>query len=663
MSTSKFRMPFGAECQTDGSVRFRLWAPAADQVVLRLFDGDEEQDLRMDPAGDGWLELRTDQARPGMRYAFRIAGRIASERVDGQQTVPDPASRFQPSGVHGPSEIIEPNTFRWPDGEPWRGRPWEEAVCYELHIGTFSAEGTFAGALKRLDQLAELGITALELMPVAAFPGQRNWGYDGVLPFAPDASYGRPEDLKALVQAAHDRGLMILLDVVYNHFGPEGNYLHLFAPPFFNERHQTPWGAAINFDGPDSRSVRDFFIQNALYWLEEFRFDGLRLDAVHAIADDSEPDILTELAEAVQEGPGRRRQVHLVLENERNGSRYLARRPSGMPYWYQAQWNDDFHHAAHVLMTGEQDGYYSDYTSEPARLLARCLAEGFAYQGEPSAFRDGARRGEPSAGLPPSAFINLLQNHDQVGNRAFGERIATLAFPEALRALSAVMLLAPSPPLLFMGQEYMTETPFLFFCDFGDDLADSVTDGRRREFQRFERFADPQARESIPDPNDPLTFERCRLPWEALERDARHREWRHFHQELLRLRHREIIPRLAGIEPGQSRFETFATSAVQVQWRLGDGAVLTLTANLSDAERCCETLALPRPDEALFLEPTGLTEALAERRLPPWAVAWHLDRATQRQTHRQTHRQTQHQTQHRPEPAEAADPASEASER
>ncbi|MEA3640565.1 MAG: malto-oligosyltrehalose trehalohydrolase [Lamprobacter sp.] len=623
MSTSKHRMPFGAESLSDGSVCFRLWAPAADQVALQLFDGDDKQSFGMNNAGDGWFELTTANARSGMRYAFRIAG----ERVEGQQTVPDPASRFQPADVHGPSEIIEPNDFRWPDGEPWRGRPWEEAVCYELHLGTFSAEGTFAGAAKRLDQLADLGVTVVELMPVAAFPGQRNWGYDGVLPFAPDASYGRPENLKALVQAAHDRGLMILLDVVYNHFGPEGNYLHLYAPQFFNERHQTPWGAAINFDGADNRNVRDFFIHNALYWLEEYRFDGLRLDAVHAIADDSEPDILTELAETAQDQLGHRRLVHLVLENDGNESRYLNRRPNGMAYWYRAQWNDDFHHAAHVLITGEQDGYYVDFAEEPARHLARCLAEGFAYQGDPSPFRDGARRGEPSAGLPPSAFINLLQNHDQIGNRAFGERIATLAVPEALRALSAVMLLAPSPPLLFMGQEFMTEIPFLFFCDFGDDLADSVTEGRRREFQRFERFADPQARKAIPDPNDPATFERCRLDWDALERDSRHREWWLFHQQLLRLRQHEIVPRLAGVDLGQRRFETFASRAIQVQWRLNDGAVLTLTANLSDAERRYDALPLPAAGDALYLEPSGLGDALAQQQLPPWAVAWHLTSA------------------------------------
>jgi maltooligosyltrehalose trehalohydrolase len=623
MSTSKHRMPFGAECQSDGSVRFRFWAPAADQVVLRLFDNQDEQDFGMNAAGEGWFELTTATAQPGMRYAFRIGG---------EQSVPDPASRFQPAGVHDPSEIIEPNAFRWPDDESWRGRPWEEAVCYELHLGTFSPEGTFAGAAARLDRLAEIGVTALELMPVAAFPGERNWGYDGVLPFAPDASYGRPEDLKALVQAAHAHGLMILLDVVYNHFGPEGNYLHLYAPQFFNDRHQTPWGAAINFDGPDSRTVRDFFIHNALYWLEEYRFDGLRLDAVHAIADDSEPDILAELAQVVQNGPGQRRLLHLVLENDANDSRYLARRPDGRAYWYQAQWNDDFHHAAHVLVTGEEDGYYADYCSQPARHLARCLSEGFAYQGEPSAFRNGLPRGEPSGGLPPSAFINLLQNHDQIGNRAFGERIASLAVPEALRALSAVMLLAPSPPLLFMGQEYMAKTPFLFFCDFGDDLADSVTEGRRREFQRFERFADPQAREAIPDPNSPATFERCRLDWESLDHDAYHLEWRHFHQELLKLRQREIVPRLAGIDPGQSRFEVFATSTIQVQWRLGDSAVLTLTANLGDTEQLCEALPLPLAGEAIYLEPAGLAEALAARRLPPWAVAWHLERSQQHQS-------------------------------
>ena len=412
-------------------------------------------------------------------------------------------------------------------------------------------------------------------------------------------------------------------------FGPEGNYLHLYAPRFFTERHQTPWGDGINFDGEGSRIVRDFFIHNALYWLEEYRFDGLRLDAVHAIADDSKPDILTELAEAVRRGPGKARPIHLVLENDHNAAQYLARGEDGSPRWYAAQWNDDFHHAAHLLATGESDGYYVDYRDRPAGQLARCLAEGFAYQGDPSRFRGGAPRGEPSADLPATAFVNLLQNHDQVGNRALGERIGELASPEALRAVTAVLLLAPSTPLLFMGQEFVAVTPFLYFCDFGEDLAQSVTEGRRREFAHFEHFTDPRAQESIPDPNDPETFLRSKLDWGALDQ-THHAGWYRFHRDLLALRGREIVPRLTGMEGGAS-FELLTGSGsnhcFRVVWRLGDGARLTLTANLGDTEH---SIAPPRqevPGSLLYSEPESAARASAEGRLPPWSVAWHLKTA------------------------------------
>jgi malto-oligosyltrehalose trehalohydrolase len=321
-----------------------LWAPTAQTVELVL-DGDGAP-LPMPAIGEGWREIVVE-APAATRYRYR---------VDGALEVPDPASRFNPDDVHGPSEVVAPEAFEWPD-ERWRGRPWEEAAIYELHVGAFSPEGTFAGVEARLDYLAALGVTAVELMPVADFSGRRSWGYDGVLAFAPDAAYGRPEDLKRLVVAAHARGLMVLLDVVYNHFGPDGNYLHLYASHFFTDRHQTPWGVAINFDGKNSRTVREFFIHNALYWLEEFHLDGLRLDAAHAIADDSTPDILVELAERVRRGPGAEREVHLVLENDKNQSRYLARSEAGRPRWHTAQWNDDIHHAFHVLLTGAADGY------------------------------------------------------------------------------------------------------------------------------------------------------------------------------------------------------------------------------------------------------------------------------------------------------------------
>ena len=621
MTTRRHRMPFGAELRDDGSVRFRLWAPAARAVAVGVMDGGgdaRELRLPMPAGGDGWFELTTAEASAGSRYRFHI------DTGDGRDSppVPDPAARFQPGSVHGPSEVVDPGAFDWQDAN-WQGRAWREAVIYELHIGTFTAAGSYRAIVERLDGLRDLGVTAIELMPVAAFPGERNWGYDGVLPYAPDASYGRPEDLKALVQAAHARDLMVLLDVVYNHFGPEGNYLHLYAPQFFTERHQTPWGAGIAFDDPDSRPVRDFFIHNALYWLNEYHLDGLRLDAIHAIADDSRPDIVTELAEAVHDGPGRGRHVHLVLENDDNAARYLTRAADGRPRWYAAQWNDDFHHAAHILATGERDGYYADYAEAPVRCLGRCLAEGFAYQGDPSAFRNGALRGEHSAGLPPLAFVNLLQNHDQVGNRAFGERIGALAEPAPLRALTAVLLLAPEPPLLFMGQEYRANSPFQFFCDFGADLAEAVTQGRRREFGRFAQFADPEQQALIPDPNDPATFERSKLDWTALDQGDQQDWWR-YHRRLLAIRHRRIVPRLAGVRGDRACYQVIGQHGLRVGWLLGDDSLLTLTANLGDTELSAADCMDDGLGEPLLLEPDSAGAALAEGHLPPWVVTWHL---------------------------------------
>jgi maltooligosyltrehalose trehalohydrolase len=614
MTERQQTMPFGTVLEHDGSVRFRLWAPAARRIELCLKDPAGERCLAMQASGAGWFECPTSEAHPRTLYSYRIDGGIE---------VPDPASRFQPHDVHGPSEVIAPAAFDW-GTQPWEGRPWHEAVCYELHVGTFTPEGTFGAVIERLDDLVALGITAVQLMPVADFPGRRNWGYDGALLFAPDSSYGRPEDLKRLVVEAHRRGLMVFLDVVYNHFGPEGNYLHLYAPQFFTERHHTPWGAAINFDGPESREVRAFFIHNALYWLNEYAFDGLRLDAVHAILDDSHPDFLTELAETVRAGPGRHRRIHLILENDRNAATYLPRDDRGAPRRYTAQWNDDFHHVAHLIATGERDGYYADYADRPLYYLARTLAEGFAFQGEPSAFRHGEPRGEPSADLPPTAFVNWLQTHDQVGNRAFGERLHTLTSPEALKAMLAILLLAPSPPLLFMGEEWMAQSPFLFFCDFGEDLAQSVTEGRRQEFARFAAFADPKVRQSIPDPNDPETFKRSKIDW-AGSQGPRQREWLAFHRKLLELRQREIVPRIERIRPGATDFVLLGDQGISVRWLLDDGTRLVLGANLSDTE-----LRLPEPSPhpgatLLHLEPPAAGPDLNDNRLPPWSVAWHLE--------------------------------------
>jgi len=591
-------MPFGAEVGLDETTRFRLWAPACDRVAVML---GADRDLPMAKLADGWFEATAQGAPPGTRYRFR---------VDGALEVPDPASRWNPDDVHGASCIVDPEAYDWPDGG-WTGRPWEEAVIYELHVGAFTARGTYAGAMERLDYLADLGVTALELMPVADFPGRRNWGYDGALLFAPDATYGTPDELKRFVAAAHERGLMVLLDVVYNHFGPEGNYLHAYAPQFFASGRKTPWGAAINFDGAGARTVREFFVHNALYWLEEFHLDGLRVDAVHAIADTSDPDIVTEIVQAVRRGPGRSRHVHVVLENDRNEARYLARDPAHGPALASAQWNDDVHHALHVLATGERDGYYADYAERPLWCLGRALAEGFVYQGERSEYR-GAARGQPSAHLPAPAFVDFLQTHDQVGNRAFGERIGALADPAPLAAALACVLLAPSVPLLFMGEEFGASTPFLFFCDFGADLAAAVTRGRREEFKRFARFRDPAARERIPDPSDPATFERSRLRWGELD-DEPHRRWHARYRELLALRREHLVPRLASMAPGGSF--TVAGSVLQVEWTLGDRSRLRLAANLGPAASPPISLPAGTPIYASAAIASGPRVSLA-----PWSV-------------------------------------------
>ena len=390
MKNRKHRMPFGAECGPDGGVTFRLWAPAASSVDLLV----NNKTLAMPKIDSEWFALTTDddEASAGSLYRFLI---------DSKTSVPDPASRFQPHDVHGPSEVIDPASFDWGDAE-WRGRPWEEAVLYELHVGAFTPRGTYAGVEEKLDYLVDLGVTAIELMPLSDFPGTRNWGYDGVLPFAPDSSYGHPDELKRLIKAAHARGLMVFLDVVYNHFGPEGNYLRAYAPQFFTARHHTPWGDGINFDGEHSKMVREFFIQNALYWLEEFYFDGLRLDAVNAVRDDSNPDIITELAARVRETFGAEREIHLILENEDNTVRYLKG-----PGSYDAQWNDDIHHVCHVLASGETDGYFQDYADQPVRALGTCLTEGFFFSRTAVGFsrRPTARRNQPRLTSHPLRYI------------------------------------------------------------------------------------------------------------------------------------------------------------------------------------------------------------------------------------------------------------------
>ncbi len=541
----------------------------------------------------GWHIADVPDVGPGTLYSFVLP--------DGLR-VPDPASRFQPQDVHGPSEVIDPDAFAWTDGD-WSGRPWHEAVVYELHIGTFTPEGTFRAAIDRLDHLRDLGVTAIEIMPVADFPGARNWGYDGALLYAPDSTYGTPEDLKALVDAAHARGIMVLLDVVYNHFGPDGNYLGTYAPEFFTDRHKTPWGDGIHFE---ARPVRDFVIDNALYWITEFHLDGLRVDAVHAIIDDSKPHILEELAtrlRALELG----RPLHLVLENEDNTARYLDRDDNRLPRLYTAQWNDDVHHVLHVAATGESEGYYADYGAETERL-GRALAEGFAFQGEMMEYR-GHLRGEPSAGLPPEAFVAFIQNHDQIGNRAFGERITALASQDAVRAVAAVYLLLPQVPMLFMGEEWAASQPFPFFCDFHGELADAVREGRRNEFARFPAFHDPAMRSCIPDPQAEQTFLAAKLDWNDLHRPD-HAAWLAWYRAILAMRKAEIVPRIPLIGGYAGRYATIGPNAVHVQWLCGTSERLILTANLS-----AETIEAP-PSEGRTLHVEGTIEP--DGSFAPW---------------------------------------------
>jgi malto-oligosyltrehalose trehalohydrolase len=596
VSARVHRTPAGAHLEADGAIRFRLWAPAAERIGLQL-DGSDRP-LPMEKLPGGWHELLTKEAEPGSRYLYVLP--------DGMQ-VPDPASRFQPDDVHGPSEVVDPASYAW--SVNWAGRDWHEVVLYELHIGAFTPQGTFRSTIDKLDHLTALGITAIEIMPVADFPGRRNWGYDGVLPYAPDSSYGRPEDFKALVEAAHARGIAVLLDVVYNHFGPDGNYLPLYAPAFFTERHHTPWGAAINYDGAGSEVVREFVIHNALYWLEEFDLDGLRLDAVHAIIDDSPTHLLDELASRARALTDR--PIHLLLENEGNDVDRLVGQGGTPGSSYTAQWNDDVHHVLHVAGTRERAGYYADYQGR-TDFLARALAEGFAYQGEVMPFR-GTPRGQPSGFLPPSAFVAFIQNHDQIGNRAFGERLDRLTPAAVMRALSAIYLLLPQVPMLFMGEEWGAQQPFPFFCDFTGDLAEAIRNGRRQEFARFPEFADPEQRERIPDPLSEATFLSAKLDWEGV--DALHLAR---YSALIAVRLREIEPLLSEISRGGTGI-VLGEGAVEVRWPIGLGGTLTLAANLSEMPVDFP----PAAGRILWIE--GDADPSNGRSLGPWSVRWSLE--------------------------------------
>jgi maltooligosyltrehalose trehalohydrolase len=575
---------------TDRGVTFRLWAPAAKRVDLLL-----DRAIAMTRSQDGWYSAHVREAAAGTRYKFR---------VDDEVDVPDPASAFQPDDVFGPGEVINHGAYPWRTAG-WKGRPWHEAVILEAHVGTFTVEGTYRAAIEKLDHLVETGITALELMPLADFAGSRNWGYDGVLWYAPDSAYGRPEELKALVDAAHERGLMVLLDVVYNHFGPEGNYLGRYAPEFFTEA-QTPWGSAIDFRKPE---VRAFAIESAIAWLRDYRFDGLRLDAIHAIVEPGKMDMLRELSIAAgQLAVATGRHIHLVLENDDNSVELLdpvAPIPRGK---YRAQWNDDYHHAWHVLLTGETHAYYRDYRTSPLPDIARALGSGFVYQGEASEHRGGAPRGQPSGKSSPLAFINFVQNHDQIGNRALGDRLAASVKAKALEAALAITLLSPFVPMLFMGEEWGSARPFPFFCDFQGGLAEAVRSGRKREFEdAYARYGD-----DIPDPLDRATLQMACLDWSARSTGAGEQRLK-FVRDLLAVRRREIIPRLAGAQFGAA--QASAAGLLSANWQMGDGRRLNLAANLSDQD-----IAVPNAAQGTLIWGSELTGSL-----PPWTVSWRIE--------------------------------------
>ncbi|NJM06543.1 malto-oligosyltrehalose trehalohydrolase [Candidatus Gracilibacteria bacterium] len=523
-------LPIGAQPLSNG-VFFRVWAANARRVEVVHYEGDRPSAAYILAAeGDGYFSANINALAVGARYMYRL---------DGGTPRPDPAARFQPEGVHSPSLVVDPQAFAWSDSD-WCGVALDELVVYELHVGTASEAGTFDALIPQLDAIRDLGATAIELMPLADFPGTRNWGYDGVALYAPARCYGTPDDLRRLVDAAHARGLAVLLDVVYNHLGPDGNYLREFSRDYFTERHHTPWGAALNIDGPNSRPVRDFFINNALYWAHEFHIDGLRLDATHAIIDDSPRHLLAEMAATVRASLPPERNFLCIAENEHNDPAIVrplatATQPvdddpaTALAWGLDGVWADDFHHQVRVALTGERDGYYADYTGTAADLAAT-IRQGWFYQGQEMPHQQRAR-GAVADDVEPPHFVYCIQNHDQVGNRARGERLHHDIDLDAYRAASALLLLVPHTPLLWMGQEWAASTPFQFFTDHNPELGRLVTEGRRREFAAFTAFSG----ETVPDPQLEATFLRAKLRWQ--ERDAEpHRSVLTLYRDLLKLR-------------------------------------------------------------------------------------------------------------------------------
>jgi maltooligosyltrehalose trehalohydrolase len=593
-------MRFGTESTPEGT-RFRLWAPKHGRIELCVAD---DSHLPMQAMCDGWHEIVAQGVGPGALYAFALPG---------GDTIPDPASRFQPNGVDGLSEVVDPCAYRW--GPAFQGRPWHEAVIYELHIGSFTPEGTWDAAARRLGHLSELGVTVLQIMPVAEFFGDFNWGYDGSFWFAPTSRYGRPDDMRRFVEAAHQQGLMVILDVVLNHFGAEGNHWVKLGP-IFTDKHENLWGEAVNFDDQGCEAVRQLVIDAALHWLTEYDLDGLRLDSAHMMLDDSQPHVLDELSQAIRTARGER-QTHLIIENSDNQERWLARRDDGAPKHYHAQWNDDLHHVLHCLITGETTGYFADFDPDNGRsdMLGRAFAEGFVYQGEFKEWEQ-MRRGEPSRGLPPAAFVHFMQSHDQVGNRLGGDRITGLAPPEALQAWIGLYLLSPQIPMLVMGEEWAASTPFPFFSSARSEKRRIVECGRREQLKATPEHDDPDKPEvsEALDPTDAATFALARLDWSELEKPE-HRGCFDFYKALIALRKKHIVPLIPRIGGFAGSYQMNGPRAATIRWTMDDGSTLTLRTNLGRDERQLGE------DEGKRIWQTGPIE---NGRYGPWSVSWSL---------------------------------------
>jgi maltooligosyltrehalose trehalohydrolase len=577
---SGWKMTIGARPEADG-VHFRVWAPASDRVDVIVYGPSADSVHGLTREQEGYFSGLVSGLAAGTRYRYRL---------DGGESYPDPASRAQPDGVHGPSEVIDPGAFRWSDGE-WGGQELERLVIYELHVGTFTPGGTFDSAMDTLAQIVDLGATAIEVMPIGNFPGQRNWGYDGVNLFAPAAVYGGPEAFKRLVDRAHRLGLSVILDVVYNHFGPEGNYLPaITGGRFFTDRHRTPWGEAINYDGEDSRPVRDFVFQNALHWFDEYHVDGLRLDATHAIVDDSPKHLLAELAERVHAMPGRRRL--LIAEDDRNERALLLPTEDG-GYGLDAVWADDLHHQLRRHVAGDREGYFARYAGT-AEDIATTLRQGWWRTGDHPVPDDDEqeREGTSPAGIHPKRFVHCIQNHDQTGNRALGERLNHQIPPGAFRASSALLLTSPYTPMLWMGQEWAASSPFQYFTDHPVELGRLVTEGRREEFKLFSAFQDPELREHIPDPQAEETFERSRLKWEE-RKEGVHAGVLQLYRTLLRLRAEH--PALADSAREKFRVEAVGEGAVVLRREGPESSVLVVVNFRGEIQLDLQEAELTRP--------------------------------------------------------------------